>query len=136
MFRNILFVLLLVPWISAHSQQDVDFHLNVKFLTGKIVLKVKRDFNDPYLWVLVKNNEVYRINSQTKVVDNYTALFAGYSAEFIDIAGRGKDTVFIATKSANVIQYAGGNLSLIDSAIKGKDTVTSVGIDYTGRLYR
>ncbi|MEO9172965.1 MAG: hypothetical protein ABI203_07720, partial [Mucilaginibacter sp.] len=67
------------------QQQDVDFHLNIQLLTGKTILKVKRDFYDPYLWVLGNNNQVYRINSLTKVVDDYTPQFAAYSAlQFVD----------------------------------------------------
>jgi gliding motility-associated-like protein len=103
--------------------------------TGQKVLKAKRDFNDPYLWVLAANNQVYRVNSVTFAIVNYTAAFAAYSnLQFIDIAGRSQDTVFIATNSPNVVQYAAGTLSLIGGAQGLPDTVTSVGVDYTGRL--
>jgi gliding motility-associated-like protein len=134
--RQLLVIILLSFSVNAYSQQqDVEFHLSREFLQGKKVLKVKRDFNDPYLWVLAKNNEVYRINSITLTVDNYTSNFSAYNnLQFIDIAGRGQDTVFIATRSANVIQYRNGNIDLIGSAIIGNDTVTSVGVDYAGRI--
>ncbi|HTK18435.1 MAG TPA: gliding motility-associated C-terminal domain-containing protein [Mucilaginibacter sp.] len=108
----------------------MQFHLNSHLLQGKTILKVKRDFYDPYLWVLAKNNEVYRVNSVTLAVDNYTAQFSAYnSLPFIDIAGRSKDTVFIATATTNVIQYKNGAIRLIGSADKIPGTVTSVGID-------
>ncbi|WP_426672092.1 gliding motility-associated C-terminal domain-containing protein [Mucilaginibacter sp. McL0603] len=133
--RQFLLLILLFVSLRVYCQQDVDFHLNARFLQGKTVLKVKRDFNDPYLWVLAKNNEVYRINSLTQAVDNYTPLFAAYNnLQFIDIAGRSKDTVYIATQSPNVIQYQNGNINLIDPALIGNHTVTSVGVDYAGRV--
>ncbi|HZX57513.1 MAG TPA: hypothetical protein VFE54_02265, partial [Mucilaginibacter sp.] len=115
---------------AAYSQQqDVDFHLNSELLNGKTILKVKRDFYDPYLWVLAKNNEVYRVNSVTLAVDNYTPQFAGYNnLQFIDIAGRSKDTVFVATNSTNVIQFKSGSLRLIGTADGIPGTVNSVGM--------
>jgi len=125
-----LVVLLLFTWMGVYGQQqDVDFHLSNQFLAGKTVLKVKRDFKDPYLWVLAKNNEVYRINSQTLIVDNFTATFSAYNnLQFIDIAGRSKDTVFIATNSTNVVQYTNGQSKLITAADGIPGTVNSVGI--------
>lgn len=133
--RQPLVIILLFVSFRAYCQQDVDFHLNAQFLQGKTVLKVKRDFNDPYLWVLAKNNEVYRINSLTQAIDNFTPKFAAYNnLQFIDIAGSSKDTVYIATQSTGVIQYRNGNINLIDPVLIGNNTVTSVGIDYVGRV--
>src|SRR5580700_2312022 len=136
LFRNLLIILFLTVGLKAFcQQQDVTFHLNAHLFPGKKILKVKRDFYDPYVWVLAANNEVYRVNSLTLAIDDYTSTFSGYSAlPFIDIAGRSKDTVFIATQSINVVQYTKGNLKLIDTTSGLKDTVTSVGVDYTGRL--
>jgi gliding motility-associated-like protein len=95
-----------------------------------MILKVKRDFYDPFVWVLAKNNEVYRINSVTLVIDNFTSQFAAYNnLQFIDIAGRSKDTVFIATSSTNVVQYKNGMMKLIGSVDHIPGTVTSVGVD-------
>ncbi len=129
--RRFLIVLLVFLWAETYGQQqDVDFHLNATFLLGKTVLKVKRDFYDPYLWVLAKNNEVYRINSITKTVDNYTSQFAAFNAlQFIDIAGRSKDTVFIATNSTNVIQYKKGSIRLITAADGIPYTMNSIGME-------
>jgi hypothetical protein len=101
--RYLLFIALIACSYSAYSQQDVDFHLNNTFLTGKNIIKVKRDFHDPYLWVLAQNNEVYRINSLTNVVDDYTSQFSAYNGQqFIDIAGRSQGTVFVATSGTDV----------------------------------
>jgi gliding motility-associated-like protein len=90
---------------KAYCQKDVDFHLIKKFFTGKNILKVKRDYHDPYLWVLAQNNEVYRINSQTQKVDDYTSYFAGHNnLQFVDIAGYSQDTVFVGTNSPTLLE--------------------------------
>jgi len=109
-FRKLLILFLLAIGTDAYCQpQDVTFHLNAHLLPGQKILKVKRDFYDPYVWVLATNNQVYRVNSLTLAVDNYTATFAGYSnLQFIDIAGRSQDTVFIACSASTVIHYADG----------------------------
>ena len=94
-----------------------------------MILKVKRNFFDPYLWVLAKNNEVYRVNSQTLVIDDYTSKFKNYNNfQFVDITGRSQDTVFIASNSSNVIQYKNGNTRLIGSVDGISGTVNSVGM--------
>ena len=61
------------------QQQDVEFHPAGQFLSGKRILKIKRDFKDPYAWVLAANNKVYRINSITMVIDDYTSQFSQYN---------------------------------------------------------
>lgn len=133
LLRSLLFFSLLAISYVALGQQDMDLHLSDTFLPGKNILKVKRDFKDPYLWVLVQNNEVYRINSLTKVVDNYTVQFTAYSAfQFIDIAGVSKDQVFIATSSANMLEYKSGIIKVIGTAAGIPGTVNSIGIDHTG----
>jgi gliding motility-associated-like protein len=130
LYRNLLLIVLLVSSLYAYSQQqDLLFHLNAQLLTGKTVLKVKRDFDDPYLWVLTKNNGVYRVNSLTLAVDDYTSVFAEYnSLQFIDIAGSGPDMVFVAANSATVIQYEKGIFRLIGSADGIPGIVNSIGI--------
>jgi gliding motility-associated-like protein len=116
---------------TAYCQQDIDFHITKTFLSGKNILKVKRDFKDPYLWVLAQNNEVYRINSTTYQVDDYTSQFSSYSGlQFIDIAGRSKDTVFIATNSTNILEYKTGIVKIIGTAQGVKGTVNSIGCEF------
>jgi len=129
-FRNILIILMFLFCKLAYGQQqDISFHINSQLLTGKKILKVRRDFYDPYLWVLAENNQVYRVNSITQEIDDYSANFSAYSSlSFVDIAGRSQDTVFIATNSTNVIQYKNGNLRLIGTADGINYTVNSVGI--------
>ncbi|HTD99286.1 MAG TPA: gliding motility-associated C-terminal domain-containing protein [Mucilaginibacter sp.] len=132
-YRNFLVIIFLFVSAIAYGQQDVEFHLNAHLLPGKTIIKVKRDFYDPYLWVLAKNNEIYRVNSLTNQIDNYTPQFATYNnLEFIDIVGRSQDIVFIATRSTNVIQYKSGTLKLIGAANGIPAIVNSVGIDKTG----
>ncbi|WP_184546532.1 gliding motility-associated C-terminal domain-containing protein [Mucilaginibacter sp. FT3.2] len=132
LLRYWLLFILITLFFSAHAQQDMDLHLNSTFLTGKNILKVKRDFHDPYLWVLAQNNEVYRINSVTKTIDNYTNQFSSYSNfHFIDIAGCSKDTVFIATNTSNLLEYKKGTLKIITNADGVLGIVNSIGVDYT-----
>jgi hypothetical protein len=132
-FRIILLFVLIGLFSNVFAQQDVDFHLNAHLLPGKNILKVKRDFKDPYLWVLAQNNEVFRINSLTNVVDDYTSVFSVYSGfQFIDIAGRSKDTVFVATNSSNLIEYKKGFFKLIGTSDGIIGTINSIGVDASG----
>src|SRR5476649_2362940 len=125
----VLIIIVLFPFKKVFCQQDVEFHLNAKLIPGKKILKVKRDFYDPYVWVLAQNNGVFRVNSLDFTVDDYTAVFSGYSnLQFVDIAGRSRDTVFIATNSTNVIHYKNGAIRLIGTADGIPGTVNSVGI--------
>jgi gliding motility-associated-like protein len=131
--RYILFLLFLALLTNAHAQQDVEFQLNSHLLPGKNILKVKRDFKDPFLWVLAQNNEVYRINSLNNDIVDYTTQFKAYNnLQYIDIAGVNKDHAFVATNSTNIIQYKNGNFKLISSADGIVGIVNSIGIDYTG----
>jgi len=118
------------------QQQDVEFHLNSHLLTGQKVLKVKCDFNDIYLWVLTANNHVYRVNSQTQAIDDYSSAFAAYNnLQFIDIVGRSQDTVFVATNSANVIEYKKGIIKDIGSADGIPGIVNSIGMSTDPQSY-
>jgi gliding motility-associated-like protein len=130
-FFKLLFLLLFFfVFQTAYAQQDIEFHLSNTFLAGKNIIKVKRDFNDPYLWVLTQNSEVYRINSETLVIDDYTSEFSAYSNfNFIDIAGYTKDEVFIAT-SDNLLRYTNGTVSTITNADGLNGQIKSIGFDY------
>jgi gliding motility-associated-like protein len=130
--RNSLVATFLFLCSVAYSQQqDILFHLSANLLPGKKILKVKRDFYDPYLWVLAENNQVYRINSLNQVIDDYTAKFSSYNGlQFIDIAGRSQDTVFIASNSGAVLQYRGGAIDIIGGAGGINAVVNSIGINY------
>lgn len=111
----------------------MDLHLSRSLLTGKKILKVKRDFNDPFLWVLAQNNEVYRVNSLTFDIDDYTGAFSAFkNLNFIDIAGRSQDTVFIATNSTNIIDYKKGITKLIGAADGIAGIVNSIGLNNIG----
>ena len=145
-FSKLLLFILLLFAVKAYGQQDVDFHLNTHLLSGKKVLKVKRDFHDPYLWVLTAGNGVYRINSlNLQQIDDYTSAFSSYgNLQFVDIAGRSQDTVFIATNSTKVIEYKKGILRTIGPPDGISGTINEVGMDniyekygnsYGGNLY-
>ncbi|QKJ32107.1 gliding motility-associated C-terminal domain-containing protein [Mucilaginibacter mali] len=136
LLRNLLLLACLLFVYAAYGQQDVDFHLNGTFLAGKNVLKVKRDFKDPYLWVLVQGNQVYRINSTTKTVDDYTAQFSAYSGQqFVDITGVSDKLVYIALNSANILEYDNGAIRNISAADGIVGVVNSIGVDYTGSYF-
>lgn len=116
---------------NAYSQQDVDFHLSAHLLSGKKIIKVKRDYYDPYLWVLTQNDEVYRVNSLTLAIDDYTATFSAYNnLQFTDIAGRSKDTVFIGTNSSTLLEYQQGTIKNIGPANNIIGSINQVGMDY------
>jgi gliding motility-associated-like protein len=129
LLRYIFFLTILFSLSSGvYAQQDVEFHLNATLLPGKNILKVKRDFNDPYLWVLAENNEVFRINSLDNSVTDLTLLFKLYPFTFTDIAGQNKDVVFIVTGTNTIIQYKNGNIKLIGQANGIVGAVNSIGI--------
>ncbi|SEM69241.1 gliding motility-associated C-terminal domain-containing protein [Mucilaginibacter gossypiicola] len=132
------YLLLSLIVISAYRAcgQDVDFHLNGTFLSGKNILKVKRDFKDPYLWVLAQNHAVYRINSITKIIDDYSGFFSAYhNLQFVDIAGADANTVFVATNSNNILALKNGTIKVIGAAKGIPGTVQSIGLDYTGSYF-
>jgi hypothetical protein len=125
--------LLLTCFQVTCARGDVSFHVNTHLLAGSQILKVKCDFHDPYAWVLAGHNQVFRINSATKQVEDFTAKFSAYhDLTFTDIAGESADTVFIATNNKVVIQYKKGIVRTISAAQGLIDDVNSIGIDYTG----
>jgi gliding motility-associated-like protein len=127
--RLLLVLLVLSLAQRAFSQQDMEFHIGNHLLAGKKILKLKRDFQDPYLWVLAENDAVYRINSITFAIDDFTPVFSAYNnLQFNDIAGYSKDTVFVASNSTNVIAYYNGNISVINGANGLAGNVTSIGL--------
>ncbi|MDB5158042.1 MAG: hypothetical protein JWR50_2749 [Mucilaginibacter sp.] len=128
--KYLILLIFLFFFSSVYSQQDMDLHLTDTYLKGKNILKVKRDFHDPYLWVLAKNNEVYRINSLTYDIDDFTSQFSSYSAlPFIDIAGVSADTVFIASNSTSVIEYKKGAIKILSTPDGIAGTVNSIGVN-------
>jgi gliding motility-associated-like protein len=135
-FYSLLLLSAILVSVFTARGQDVDFHLSGTFLSGKNILKVKRDFKDPYLWVLAQNQEVYRINSITKTIDDYSAYFNAYhNLQFIDIAGADEQTVFVATNSSNILELKNGVIKVIGSAKGVPGTLHSIGIDYTGSYF-
>jgi gliding motility-associated-like protein len=112
--RSLLF-LLVIFFTEIAFGQDVDLYLTDHYLAGKSIIKMNRDFDDPYMWVLVKNNEVYRLNTITKQLDDYTLrfqIFTGY--QIFDIAGIGQERVTLAIKNADstmLVNYNNGVIS-------------------------
>ncbi len=133
MHKRFRWLILLLPFFTLSNAfcqpKDVDFHLNAHLFAGQKVIKVKRNFNDIYLWVLAAGNKIYRVNSVTLSVNDYTAKFAAYSnVPFVDIMGHSADTVFIAT-GTKLIECANGNIKVFTSANGIPGTINSLGID-------
>jgi hypothetical protein len=127
----VILCLIFFDCLNASGQQTVDFNIGGHFLKGKTILKVKRDFRDPYLWILAENNEVFRMHSVSREIEDLSSQFALYSdLKFIDIAGRSRDTALIATNTNKVIHYKNGGLKLIGAAEGLVDPVNSVGINF------
>ena len=144
MKRSGLFIVLLtlaMAWspgifFEVRGQTDVNFFLRDHLLAGKKIIKVKRDFSDPFVWVLAANNEVFRINSITKDVVDYSANFLSYHhLNFIDIAGKNAEAVFIACKSNNVLFLRNGSVKNISIADGLNSTVNSIGLDFNQSEY-
>jgi gliding motility-associated-like protein len=115
LLRYWLLLLLTTLLFTANAQQDIDLHLSDSFFAGKNILKVKRDFRDPYLWVLAQNHEVYRINSITKAIDNYSDSFNAYhNLQFTDLVGVSKDTVIISTNTNTLIINANNGVKIFN----------------------
>lgn len=129
-FRWLILLFFVFVLSAAYGQQkDVDFHLSAHLLPGEKIIKVKRDFNDNYLWALTAGNKIYRVNSTTLSVDDYSAKFAAYSnVPFVDIIGRSADTLFVAT-GAKLIEYAKGNIRVFTAANNIPGAINSLGID-------
>ncbi len=128
----LLFILIILTFITykVQAQQDMDLHINGTFLTGKNILKVKRDYRDPYLWVLADNNEIFRINSLTRDIVDFTGQFTAYNNyKFIDIAGVSNDTVFVATNSTDVIMYKKGAFEVLGTAQGFSGNIKSIGLN-------
>ncbi len=136
MLKKISYTILLILFsLVAFCQQDIDFHVSLHLLNGKNIIKVKRDFNDPYLWVLAKNNEIFRVNSLDNSVTDYTTAFSSFSTQtFIDIAGRSKDTVFVATNTTNLIVCKIGVISVLGTAQGIAGNINSIGVDNVGSV--
>ncbi|SDT67400.1 gliding motility-associated C-terminal domain-containing protein [Mucilaginibacter mallensis] len=130
---RITLIIICVSLIGGKAfTQDINFTISDHFFSGRKILKVKKDFNDPYVWVLGANNEVFQINNVTKSIVDYTNIFAGYNnSQFVDIAGRSKDTLFIATANSGLIQCKGGKIKIIGNDQGIGDTLSSIGIDYS-----
>ena len=133
--RFVRFVLLLIFVLASKVSfaQDIDLYLTDHYLAGKSVIKLSRDFDDPYMWILTRNNEIYRLNTVSKQLDNFTAQFQSIAGSNIfDIAGIGPDWVTLAIKNANgtdLVNYKSGIISypFINTFNQIDGNITSIG---------
>jgi gliding motility-associated-like protein len=134
MQKRIRWLIFLIPLFLCSKAlcqpQDVDFHLNAHLFNGQKLIKVKRNFNDNYLWVLGEGNRIYRVNSLTLAFDDYTSKFTAYKKfQFVDLMGHSGDTLFIATNTTSLIEYANGNIRVFGTADGIPGAINSLGID-------
>lgn len=93
--RKALLLFTLFTCRSAFGQ-DISFYVTDHYLSGQRILKVYKNIASSYVWVLRSDNQILRINSQTKIVDDLTSEFSQFSAfPFIDIVSPDDNTVFI-----------------------------------------
>ncbi|GAB3924324.1 hypothetical protein GCM10028827_12130 [Mucilaginibacter myungsuensis] len=108
----------------------MDLHLDGVVLSGKNVLKVRRYLNEPYLWVLADNNEVFRVNTLTRAVEDLTGAFSTYAAgqEFIDIAIVNANVAVVAT-STRLLHYTAGSVKVVGAAEGLSGVINSIAFD-------
>jgi gliding motility-associated-like protein len=138
--RFVRFVLLLILTIASKVSlaQDVDLYLTEHYLAGKSVIKLSRDFDDPYMWILTKNNEIYRLHTGTKQLDDFTAQFKSITGgNIFDIAGISAAWVVVAVRNGTSVDLVSDNVGSISYPLQGtpysfKGTIKSIG---TSSLY-
>lgn len=131
LFRYSLLLLFIIVGLKSYSQTDIEFYVNAHLLQGKKIIKVSRDFYDPYLWALDDNNGVYRINSISKEIEDFSSQLSNYAGyKFSHIAGRSKDTVFVGTNTSLVIELGSGVVRTIGLPQGLMYPVNSIGMNY------
>ncbi|MFI5161243.1 MAG: gliding motility-associated C-terminal domain-containing protein [Sphingobacteriales bacterium] len=86
-------------------------------MSGQRVIKLSRDFDDGYMWILTSNNGLYRLNTLTKQLDDYTVQFSSLSNyQIFDIAGINPNMVTIAIKNSDtalMVNYKNGQINYL-----------------------
>ena len=82
-----------------------------QYLTAKPISKLSRDFDDPYMWVLGKNNDIYRINTLNNQVEDLPFAFQQFSGKKIfDMTSISQNWVVLAVKEFLCIANFRGDL--------------------------
>src|SRR5437588_2470549 len=109
-FKRLLLLFIFIAPIKLILAQDVTFYLTGRYLTGKPIVKLSRDFDDPYMWVLGKSNDIYRINTLNNQVEDLTSTFQQFSADKIfDMTSISQNWVVLAVKIADSIKLVNYN---------------------------
>ena len=143
--RFIRLILLLLVIVSTKSAlaQDVDLYLTDHYLAGKSVIKLSRDFDDPYMWILTRNNEIYRLNTVSKQLDNFTAQFQSIAGgNIFDIAGISAAWVVVAVRNGTNVDLVSDNAGILSYPLRSpvydfRGTIQSIGTSslYTEEAY-
>lgn len=142
-FVRLLILLLFIVTADSLFAQDIDLYLTSHIMAGKSIIKLSRDFDDPYMWILAKNNEVYRLNTITKQLDDYTPKLQSISGyQIFDIAGLETDMVDLAINNTNGTRLASYKSGIISyplenniSTIKGNILNIGPASSFTERVY-
>ena len=137
LFRIFLLFVLVGFFSKVHAQQDVDFQVNSHFLAGKKIIKVYKNELSPIIWVLADNNQVYKLNSSTGLINDLSAQFSAYgNLKFIDIACLNDQKLFIATNSTEVLMMFNGTVSRIGAVNGLIGTINSIGLKSNTSYFR
>jgi gliding motility-associated-like protein len=111
-FIRLLITLFLILIFRQAFSQDVNLYLSDHYLAGKSIIKTVQDFDDAYLWILTQNNGVYRLNTETKELVDWSAQFQSFSnSQITDIVGIGPEWLTLIVKNAQgtqLVDYKNG----------------------------
>jgi gliding motility-associated-like protein len=130
---RLIFLFSLLFLVNRSFCQDVDLYITGHYLPGKSIIKLNRDFYDGYMWILAKNNEIYRLNTITNQLDNYTTQFQQFNNfQIFDIAAIDSNRVTFAIKNSDstvLVNYrSGGFIYPLRNNFYGiKGNITSIG---------
>lgn len=65
-------LLIVLVYSGTARASNILFHIKQLLLVGKKILKVTRDFKDPFVWVLAEHNQISRFNSITIELTDHT----------------------------------------------------------------
>lgn len=114
-FFRYLFLSIILLITNSTFAQDVNLYLSDHYLAAKSIIKLSRDFDDPYLWILAPNNGIFRLNTATKQLEDLSASFQQFSSyQIFDIAGITYNTLTFAIRNAGgtvLVTYDNGNIT-------------------------
>jgi len=127
--RRTLLLFLLIVCKTVYCQQDIELYVTNHYLTGQKTLKVYKNIASPIIWVLATNNKVYKINTLSNLVDDYSNQFATYNTfQFIDVVSPDDQTLIVATNASSVLILKNGTIQVLGLADGLVGNVNSIGL--------